>query len=533
MHANAAAPDRAHRLTYVLYDNLATPFNCVMLALALLLLALDAHADLWFFFPVLLNAGLRTGYDLSAQHAIRSVCSRGGQRTEPLSMRRRPTELKAGLSHMLVVLMLVAVPLAAWKGFALVRHGSAPREAVIYAAGMIASLVPAAMVLLISASLLICARELRKRRVVAASLYSVELLAHCDAVCFSSDALDAFAESKTLSRLREQGLALYFFHSTEADASDPFICDARTLRTPDEYSAAVQAFSVFSHAGGAERAALVQELQAAGHTVAMVGSLDIDAAALHRADCAVCPYTGARSAVLQAQLVLLSDTVNALPAAVLEGRRAINNATRTGELFVKKSFCSFVLYLLALIVRLPYPMTQLHWSFTGAFTVIIPAIVLAFERQYQPIHGRFVSNVFYEAAPGALLHVAYLLLAVLLSRVLGLTSEMRLTFCVLAASAAGLAVLWHVCRPLDRLRAVLCTLMTLLLPAALVLFRGRLGLVDLPPAGAYAVSLLGMLAYPLQHVSVRIVERVGRAVRCRGKKRRLAVPGLLERDEGC
>ena len=73
----------------------------------------------------------------------------------------------------------------------------------------------------------------------------------------------------------------------------------------------------------------------------------------------------------------------------------------------------------------------------------------------------------------------------------------------------------------------------LLLPAALVLFRGRLGLVDLPPAGVYAVSLLGMLAYPLQHVSVRIVERVGRAVRCRGKKRRLAVPGLLERDEGC
>ena len=204
MHANAAAPDRAHRLTYVLYDNLATPFNCVMLALALLLLALDAHADLWFFFPVLLNAGLRIGYDLSAQHAIRSVCSRGGQRTEPLSMRRRPTELKAGLSHMLVVLMLVAVPLAAWKGFALVRHGSAPREAVIYAAGMIASLVPAAMVLLISASLLICARELRKRRVVAASLYSVELLAHCDAVCLSSDALDAFAESKTLSRLREE-----------------------------------------------------------------------------------------------------------------------------------------------------------------------------------------------------------------------------------------------------------------------------------------------------------------------------------------
>ena len=129
--------------------------------------------------------------------------------------------------------------------------------------------------------------------------------------------------------------------------------------------------------------------------------------------------------------------------------------------------------------------------------------------------------------------MAYLLLAVLLSRVLGLTSEMRLTFCVLAASAAGLAVLWHVCRPLDRLRTGLCALMTLLLPAALVLFRGRLGLVDLPPAGVYAVSLLGMLAYPLQHVSVRIVERVGRAVRCRGKKRRLAVPGLLERDEGC
>ena len=444
----------------------------------------------------------------------------------------RRAEIDIGKQRLVLILGSVAMLLAVWKAVALLSHGDPVCDALIYATTMVTSLVPVMWLLMSSVSLYLGAHTLRKKNAAARDLYCVELLARADVVCF--DKTGTITLRAPEGRLREDIDALEFFHregvtlkilsgdTVESVAAvlgrtthGGRVFDCREAYNNDALlESAVQTHTGFAEATARQKAVIVRALRHAGHTVAMVGDGANDVAALRAADCSICFGSGADEVRAASNIVLLDNHLSALPDIVLEGRRVINNITRTGELFVKKSFCTFVLYLLVLTVGFSYPYHNEHWSVLNLFCVIIPAAVLATERQHQHVHGHFFHNVISEAMPGALLHILYIIAAVHLSEFLGLSESMTLTLCCGIAATAGLGVLWHICAfPLDRLRRILCILMSVLLPIALAVTGPYLHLAV--PTGRVLLCILpfALLAFPLMHLFVRTFAHIEHALR--------------------
>ena len=443
----------------------------------------------------------------------------------------RRAEIDVGKQRLVLILGGVAVLLAGWKCIAMLLHGDPVRDALIYGATMITGLVPVMWLLLSSFSLYLSAHTLRKKNAAARDLYCVEMLARADIICF--DKTGTITLRAVSGELRDDIDALEFFHrqgtklkilSGDTVESVAAVLGATThggtvydCRTAHDDPAALETAALvhtgFAEATAEQKAAIIRALQAAGHTVAMVGDGANDVAALRAADCSVSFASGADEVRNAAEIVLLDNHLSALPDIALEGRRVINNITRTGELFVKKSLCSIVLYLLVLTVGFSYPMHSEHWSVLNLFCVIIPAAVLATERQHQHIHGHFLNNVLSEATPGALVHILYIIGAVFLAEKLGLSESETLTLCCGIAAAAGLGVLWHICAfPIDRLRLILCLSMSVLLPIALAATGSYLHLVR--PTGQMLLAMLpfALLAFPLMHLFVLLLARIEHAL---------------------
>ena len=222
---------------------------------------------------------------------------------------------------------------------------------------------------------------------------------------------------------------------------------------------------------------------------------------------------GSDAARTAAQLVLLEGELTALPAIVLEGRSIVGSVTRTAELFVKKSMTSLLVLLVTFITPLHYPFLPVQLMLVGAFTIALPALVLTFERQHAPFHGRFVSSVFFEAVPGTLLGVFFILAALLAGPQIGLDEIGCRTLAVYAYALSGMLVLLHVCRPFNRLRAILCLGAGAALYSLLVLLHGPLS-IGLPTPAMFLVLLpLIMVGYPALFLFVSGANRLLRRFR--------------------
>ena len=85
---------------------------------------------------------------------------------------------------------------------------------------------------------------------------------------------------------------------------------------------------------------LVQAMQRAGHQVAMTGDGVNDLLALREADCSIAIASGSDAARQISQVVLLDSDFTYLPQVVLEGRKVVNNVTRTAAVFFIKTIYS-------------------------------------------------------------------------------------------------------------------------------------------------------------------------------------------------
>mgnify|MGYP000317356209 CR=1 FL=1 len=68
-----------------------------------------------------------------------------------------------------------------------------------------------------------------------------------------------------------------------------------------------------------------------------------DILALKDADCSIAMASGSEAASHVAQLVLLDNDFNKMPAVVMEGRRVVNNIGRTASLYLSRTFLPLLL----------------------------------------------------------------------------------------------------------------------------------------------------------------------------------------------
>jgi cation-transporting ATPase E len=248
--------------------------------------------------------------------------------------------------------------------------------------------------------------------------------------------------------------------------------DAREL--PDDFDDQVESNSVFGRVTPRQKQQMVLALQGRGRTVAMTGDGVNDVLALKNADIGIAMGTGSGAARAVAQIVLLDERFATLPSVVAEGRRVVGNIERVSNLFLVKSFESFLLVVLTGIGRLPYPFLPRHSTLVGALTIGTPSFFLALAPNLARARTGFVKRVLTFAIPAGLVNGAAAFVSYYLARLApGASLPTEQTSAMITLFTASLAVLLLVARPLVWWKTLLVGTMAGLFVLAAVLPVGR------------------------------------------------------------
>lgn len=230
--------------------------------------------------------------------------------------------------------------------------------------------------------------------------------------------------------------------------------DATSLDTPDKIASAVGVYTVFGRVQPEQKKELVEALKAKGLRVAMTGDGVNDILAMKEADCSIAMGSGSDAARQAAQVVLLDSDFSHMNEIVSEGRRDINNITRSATLFLYKNIFSLSLALFTIFGSFVYPLTPNQVSLISMFNIGLPAFLLAFEPNEERQHGRFVVEVLLRSLPAALTSFAAIGTMILFADLFGISHEDVATASTYLLSVVGFLILAGITRPLNRYRTM-------------------------------------------------------------------------------
>ena len=255
--------------------------------------------------------------------------------------------------------------------------------------------------------------------------------------------------------------------------------DATTLTTEEALQDAVAQYSVFGRVTPQQKKAMVQALQAQGHTVAKTGDGVNDVLALKEADCSIAMAQGSDAAKNIANVVLLDSNFASMPHIVNQGRRVVNNIRTAASMFLIKTMFSVMLSLLTIFFGNAYPFEPIQMSLISACAVGIPTFLLAQENNYEKIDHTFLRHVFINAFPAAITITFCVFAVMLVCQNVYHSMAMLNTACVLVTGWNYMAALKTVYAPLNTYRKVIIYGMQFIFFAAAVIFQKLLSLGSL------------------------------------------------------
>lgn len=257
-------------------------------------------------------------------------------------------------------------------------------------------------------------------------------------------------------------------------------CIDTSKLSDEELKEAALNCNIFGRVQPKQKKIIIKALQEAGNVVAMTGDGVNDVLALKTADCSVAMAQGSDAAANASQIVLLESDFSKMPSVVLEGRRVVNNIQRSASLFLVKNIFSMLLTIFALISINRYPLYPTQISLMGAFTIGIPAFLLAMQPNKSIIKGHFLTNVIIKALPSGLTDFLVVMAATIIGAVMGIPHEQLSTMVTFIVIMVGILTLIRVCRPFDAIRIGICISMTVGVIAAAMLFSELFAISALP-----------------------------------------------------
>lgn len=257
-------------------------------------------------------------------------------------------------------------------------------------------------------------------------------------------------------------------------------CIDTSKLSDEELKEAALNCNIFGRVQPKQKKIIIKALQEAGNVVAMTGDGVNDVLALKTADCSVAMAQGSDAAANASQIVLLESDFSKMPSVVLEGRRVVNNIQRSASLFLVKNIFSMLLTIFALISINRYPLYPTQISLMGAFTIGIPAFLLAMQPNKSIIKGHFLTNVIIKALPSGLTDFLVVMAATIIGAVMGIPHEQLSTMVTFIVIMVGILTLIRVCRPFDAIRLGICISMTVGVIAAAMLFSELFAISALP-----------------------------------------------------
>ena len=242
--------------------------------------------------------------------------------------------------------------------------------------------------------------------------------------------------------------------------------DAGELATKIDYMHAVEKYTVFGRVKPEQKKMLVRALKESGKKVAMTGDGVNDILAMKEADCSIAMGSGSDAARNAAQVVLLDDDFSHMKQIVGEGRRDVNNISRSATLFLYKNMFSLFLAIFAIIGVFPYPLQPSQVSLVSLFNIGVPAFLLALEPNEKKQSGGFIATTIIKALPASLTSFVSIACMVLFADVFGISDKAVGTSSTYLLSVVGFIILWDMIRPANRYRFFVFSISLLFLVAS-------------------------------------------------------------------
>ena len=277
-----------------------------------------------------------------------------------------------------------------------------------------------------------------------------------------------------------------------------------------EFADAIEASTVFGRVTPHQKRAMVQALQARGHTVAMTGDGVNDVLALKDSNCGIAMASGSEATRSVAQLVLLDSNFSALPEVVSEGRRVINNIERVAALFLAKTTYSLILSFATGIFAFAYPLRPIHLTLLSWCTIGVPAFFLALEANDQLVKPNFLGRVLGKSVPpGTVIALFTMIVFEAVQIDSAVTTKTAQTAAVLVAGGVALLNLYRIAQPMNMLRRTLVVAMAGFFALAFVVPQLRRAFdLPAPPLWVYGVSLATIaVSWPVLVLGSRVAER--------------------------
>lgn len=227
--------------------------------------------------------------------------------------------------------------------------------------------------------------------------------------------------------------------------------DASAL-TQEGISEAACNYTVFGRVKPEQKQQLVEALQKKKLKVAMTGDGVNDILAMKKADCSIAMGSGSDAARHAAQVVLMDSDFSHLKEIVSEGRRDINNITRSATLFLYKNMFSLFLAVFSIINSFDYPLQPSQISLISMFNIGIPSFFLALEANEEKQKGRFLSRTLIRALPAAATSFLSIAALVLIANLFELPKSDIGTASTYLLSVVGFIILFQLLLPLNKYR---------------------------------------------------------------------------------
>lgn len=229
--------------------------------------------------------------------------------------------------------------------------------------------------------------------------------------------------------------------------------DCRELNNYADIQKAVKKYIVFGRVNPEQKRQIIKALKEQGLKVAMTGDGVNDILAMKEADCSIAIGSGSDAARGTAQVVLLDSDFGKMRNIVYEGRKNINNITRSASLFTYKNIFSLLLSIYSIIFAMQYPLEPNQVSLGSAFTIGIPAFLLTFEEnQKKQQNGNFMRKVFTNSLPAAITSFLAIVAMVKFSDLFNVGVKEITTACSYLFFTGGFLILYKIIRPLNKYR---------------------------------------------------------------------------------
>jgi len=182
----------------------------------------------------------------------------------------------------------------------------------------------------------------------------------------SSDAPERAAQTAQALGLNEQGSAVISGENLDELGEKDF-------------NLKIKGTSVFGYLSPSQKAAVIKSLRSQKVFVAMLGNNVSDVQAMRQADLRIALKGGSQAALMITDIVLLKNSLDALPDVLRMGQRLVNGILDTFKLYLSQVISQLLMIVSLVVFNLQqFPYHPTHAGVVSLFTITFPNILLTF-----------------------------------------------------------------------------------------------------------------------------------------------------------